>query len=486
MMLKQIVLTMTLAFLLLPMAKGQDKVSEATMKRVYEEVKTPYKYGLVMTGTDPTKMTDCPTIFRMAGKWYMYYFGSNWSAATKGKAWNTFACSYDLVHWTDWTGQPLVEASEPYDNKYAHKSCVIKWRGVVYHYYCSVDKKGNRGIALATSKDLGKSTLQYPTNSLSEVFRNPAPVTLGTYWYWMSNNISPEGAAEDIRAMKKAGVNLAFLSNIGPSTWWNHNHPLGKVRFMGDEWWQTVRSAFKTATEEGVQLGLFNCAGWSQSGGPWVKPEQSMKILVAAEMHVNGNKSRSRLRVPKPAELSLEQTKAMLKDVAGEAQYTDRYADYFEDVRTIAFPVDYAVSKDTAFVAPTFSGLSKRGTAVIKPFTVSFDSDEVHRGPSSPVQMTQFADLSQSADSAIRYYSGTAVYDIDMTVKSLPSSAVYLNLGKVAQMAKVWVNDIYVGGVWTMPYRLDVTGALQKGKKQGSCGSGRHLVEQTGRRQPLA
>ena len=561
MMLKQIVLTMTLAFLLPPMAKGQDKVSEATMKRVYEEVKTPYKYGLVMTGTDPTKMTDCPTIFRMDGKWYMYYFvfdgrgyetwmatsddllhwktlgrllsfskpsdwdcnqkggyialsdptwggkyaleryqgkywmtyfgsnttgyeqgdlsvgiahttgdptkphewdrlgspvltpkdkdgswwdndkiyknsvwrdskrltghnfvmyynakgkaerigmavsddmehwtrygkdpvlnhgnrgitgdaylqrmgklwvmfyfGSNWNDKTKGKAWNTFACSYDLVHWTDWTGQPLVEASEPYDNKYAHKSCVIKWRGVVYHYYCSVDKKGNRGIALATSKDLGKSTLQYPTNSLSEVFRNPAPVTLGTYWYWMSNNISPEGAAEDIRAMKKAGVNLAFLSNIGPSTWWNHNHPLGKVRFMGDEWWQTVRSAFKTATEEGVQLGLFNCAGWSQSGGPWVKPEQSMKILVATEMHVNGKKNRRSLRVPKPAELSLEQTKGMLKDVAGEAQYTDRYADYFEDVRTIAFPVDYAVSKDTAFVAPTFSGLSKRGTAVM-------------------------------------------------------------------------------------------------------------------------
>ena len=302
---------------------------------------------------------------RMGKLWVMFYFGNNWDDATKRKAWNSFACSYDLVHWTDWTGQPLVEASEPYDNKYAHKSCVIKWKGVVYHFYCSVDQNGNRGIALATSKDLGKSDLHYPGHTLTEVFRNPTSVPLGTYWYWISNNISPEGAAEDIRAMKRAGVNLAFLSNIGPSTWWDHNHPLGSVKFMSDDWWKTIRAAFRTATEEGVQLGLFNCAGWSQSGGPWISPEQSMKILVATELHVNGGQKHKKLFVPKPAELSMEQMKAMLKDVAGEAQYTDRYADYFEDVKTLAFPASETFQRDTMFVAPTFSKLSKKGTAVI-------------------------------------------------------------------------------------------------------------------------
>lgn len=102
---------------------------------------------------------------RMGNLWVMFYFGHGWTADTKRKAWDTFACSYDLVHWTDWTGKPLVEASpeaDAPDNKYAHKPCIIKYKGVVYHFYCAVDQQGRRGIALATSKDFGKSTLNYP------------------------------------------------------------------------------------------------------------------------------------------------------------------------------------------------------------------------------------------------------------------------------------------------------------------------------------
>jgi len=94
--------------------------------------------------------------------WVMFYFGAFWNEDPKIEGWNSFACSRDLIHWTDWEGNPLVQSSESYDNKFAHKSCVIKWKGTVYHYYCSVDKSGNRGIALATSKDMGKSAVEYP------------------------------------------------------------------------------------------------------------------------------------------------------------------------------------------------------------------------------------------------------------------------------------------------------------------------------------
>ncbi|MBS1660457.1 MAG: DUF4982 domain-containing protein [Bacteroidetes bacterium] len=89
----------------------------------------------------------------------MFYFGAFWPG--KGGAFNRFACSYDLVHWTDWTGPDLISSSEPYDEVFAHKSFVVKYKGVVYHYYCGVDKKGNRGIAVATSVDKGKSELGF-------------------------------------------------------------------------------------------------------------------------------------------------------------------------------------------------------------------------------------------------------------------------------------------------------------------------------------
>jgi predicted GH43/DUF377 family glycosyl hydrolase len=97
-----------------------------------------------------------PQIVRMPGVgdggrdlWVMFYFGHAW----KPKAFDTFACSYDLEHWTTWDGEHLVEPSEPWDKTFAHKPWVVKADGVVYHFYCAVGDQG-RAVALATSRDL--------------------------------------------------------------------------------------------------------------------------------------------------------------------------------------------------------------------------------------------------------------------------------------------------------------------------------------------
>ena len=91
----------------------------------------------------------------------MFYFGA-FHKNRPYKAFNTFACSYDLVHWTDWEGGDLIFPTEKYDNRYAHKSCVIQWEGVVYHFYCAVNEDDQRGIALAVSEDKGESLLHFP------------------------------------------------------------------------------------------------------------------------------------------------------------------------------------------------------------------------------------------------------------------------------------------------------------------------------------
>jgi len=97
-------------------------------------------------------ITGDPQIVKIGDVWTMFYFGAGW----KPKAFDTFACSYDLVHWTKWDGAQLVEPSKPYDRTYAHKPWVVKWNGVVYHFYCAVGNEG-RVIALATSRDLKTS-----------------------------------------------------------------------------------------------------------------------------------------------------------------------------------------------------------------------------------------------------------------------------------------------------------------------------------------
>ncbi|GAB4030552.1 glycoside hydrolase family protein [Spirosoma jeollabukense] len=100
-------------------------------------------------------ITGDAVIQKIGDLYVMFYFGAFWEDR-KG-AFNRFAVSTDLVNWTDWTGANLVEPSEPYDDLYAHKSFVVKHKGVVYHFYCAVNKAEQRGIAVATSVDLGKS-----------------------------------------------------------------------------------------------------------------------------------------------------------------------------------------------------------------------------------------------------------------------------------------------------------------------------------------
>ncbi|MGS2739248.1 glycosylase [Sinomicrobium sp. M5D2P17] len=103
-------------------------------------------------------------IQRINDVWVMFYFGAFW----KDGAFNRFAVSNDLIHWKDWEGEDLIRSSEDYDNRFAHKSFVVKHDGIVYHFYCAVNKKDQRGIAVATSKDLGESDMYFVTGNNEE------------------------------------------------------------------------------------------------------------------------------------------------------------------------------------------------------------------------------------------------------------------------------------------------------------------------------
>ena len=115
-------------------------------------------------GNDPVVhhkigITGDAVIQKINDVWVMFYFGAFWEG--RKDAFNRFAGSYDLVNWTDWNGDDLIKSSELYDEKFAHKSFVVKRKGVVYHFYCAVNNKDQRGIAVATSVDKGKSELNF-------------------------------------------------------------------------------------------------------------------------------------------------------------------------------------------------------------------------------------------------------------------------------------------------------------------------------------
>ena len=75
-------------------ARAVEPIDAATLQRVYDEVKTPFKYGIVLRG-ETNQMLDCPSLFRKDGRWFMMYV-----AITDKVGYETYlADSEDLLHW---------------------------------------------------------------------------------------------------------------------------------------------------------------------------------------------------------------------------------------------------------------------------------------------------------------------------------------------------------------------------------------------------
>lgn len=130
-------------------AKGDTADYESIAMAVSNDMVTWKRYGKNPVITKGKGISGDAQIAKIGDVYVMFYFGAFW----KPGAFERFACSYDLINWTDWEGEDLIASSEDYDKQYAHKPWVIKWNGVVYHFYNAVGSNG-RVIALATSKDL--------------------------------------------------------------------------------------------------------------------------------------------------------------------------------------------------------------------------------------------------------------------------------------------------------------------------------------------
>ncbi|MDR0686230.1 MAG: glycoside hydrolase family 2 [Dysgonamonadaceae bacterium] len=203
-------------------------------------------------------------------------------------------------------------------------------------------------------------------SSFEKDFKNPpANTRIGVYWYWMRNNITKEGVVNDLNAMKKAGITRAFIGNIGGET----NYPEGDIKILTDRWWDVLHTALKTATKLDIEIGIFNCPGWSQSGGPWIKPEQSMRYLASVDTTVTGPVKFCAKLVPK--------------------------VDNFQDVKVIAFPNDAHIHEiQSVNVTTTQSPNRKPGAGRRERFdviyTVGFDEKQIANTlvfrPTSPIK----------------------------------------------------------------------------------------------------
>lgn len=140
-------------------------------------------------------------------------------------------------------------------------------------------------LYFATALSASAQTLN---DALQQGFENPPNgARPRVWWHWMNGNITKEGIKLDLEWMHRVG--LGGFQNFDAAL----NTPQyvqKRLVYMTPEW----KDAFKYATTLADQLGLEEAIagspGWSESGGPWVKPQQGMKKIVWSETNVEGGK----------------------------------------------------------------------------------------------------------------------------------------------------------------------------------------------------
>lgn len=214
-------------------------------------------------------------------------------------------------------------------------------------------------LALATALIAMPVTAQ--STDLKSAFLNPAPETRpGCYWYWINDNISKEGITKDLEAMARVGIGRAYIGHIftyAPP----RDSPVGEVKFGTDAWWDAVQWAVKEAGRVGVEIGFFNSPGWSQSGGPWVKPNQSMRYIDAGTTIITGGRRVEQTLALPPIHTFPE--KGGNKPIRVGPDFT---ADDFQDVAVFAFPRQPGMDLPMASIPAS--------SATLSPLSHLFDS----------------------------------------------------------------------------------------------------------------
>jgi hypothetical protein len=113
-----------------------------------------------------------------------------------------------------------------------------------------------------------------------------------------------------------------------------------RLAYMTPEWKDAFRFAASEADRLGLELAIAASPGWSETGGPWVKPSDGMKKLVWSELEVVGGRPLASRLLPPPAVAGPYQDLPIGEagsSAAGKPHF--KAPEAYGDVAVLAFPV---------------------------------------------------------------------------------------------------------------------------------------------------
>ncbi len=219
-------------------------------------------------------------------------------------------------------------------------------------------------IALGVLLAGAASQAQVSSAEMQQNFADPpSGARPRVWWHWMNGNITTEGVKLD----------LEWMNRVGIGGFQNFDAALGtpqvvekRLVYMTPEW----KAAFLFTTREADQLGLemaiAGSPGWSESGGPWVKPSQAMKKVVWSETSVVGGQPFHGVLPPPPSQTGPfgDLAQADLMGAMGGASAPAKAADFSGESVVLAYrdPADEISMSELQPRITTSSGEGVDGT----------------------------------------------------------------------------------------------------------------------------
>ncbi len=134
----------------------------------------------------------------------------------------------------------------------------------------------------------GWAVAQHAPDALERSFKEPPESAKPrAWWHWLNGNVTKAGITADLEWMKRVGIvgMQMFDGNLGTPQFVDK-----RLVWMTPEWKDAFHHAAAEADRLGLEMAMAASGGWSETAGPWVKPEEAMKKIVWSETLVEGPK----------------------------------------------------------------------------------------------------------------------------------------------------------------------------------------------------
>ncbi|QEC70323.1 glycoside hydrolase [Panacibacter ginsenosidivorans] len=174
----------------------------------------------------------------------------------------------------------------------------------------------------STSKDSVYANFKTPPNSAKP----------RVWWHWMNGNITQYGIRKDLEWMHRVGIGGFQNFDAALAT---PQIVEKRLTYMTPEWKDAFRFTAKLADSLHLEMAIAGSPGWSESGGPWVKPEDGMKKIVWTETRVAGGTSN--IKIPSQKGVTGPIQNIPMQPGFGETVDASKLSLFYKDIAVVAY-----------------------------------------------------------------------------------------------------------------------------------------------------